>query len=144
MGFSLDENSIVTWWLMLLLSTFMLVIFLIMIPDAVHKYEIASSGQLSTVKIIIINRLTLGNKHTISLHFKYLDDKEKFINISKNFSNTIKNKEETQLQHLPKYPNLFLAPDYDIRWQSISHVALICFFSFMVPFSIYKIRTLRW
>lgn len=143
MSFSLDENSPVTWWFMLLLSAFMLTVFLYMIPDAIHKYEIAKSGGLSTVEITQVKETVLGSRHSYSLHFKYLGEKKPFISIGRKLFDTIKHRKEMQLGHLPKYPDLFLAPDYNIKWQSISHIALICFFSFMVPFSIYKIRTLR-
>ncbi|RZJ88005.1 MAG: hypothetical protein EOO60_11575 [Hymenobacter sp.] len=144
MAFSLDENSRATWWFMLLLSAFMLTIFSIMIPDAIHKYDIAESGESASVEITQVKETIIGSRHSYSLHFKYLGEEKPFIGISRKLFDAIKHKKETQLGHLPEYPNLFLAPDYDIKWQSISHVILVCFFAFMVPLSIYKIRTLRY
>lgn len=120
----------------------MLTIFLIMIPDAIHKYDIVESGESASVEITQVKETIIGNRNSYSLHFKYLGREKSFISINRELFDAIKHKKETQLRHLSKYPDLFLAPDYDIKWQSISHVILICFFAFMAPFSIYKIRTL--
>ena len=143
MNLSLDENSPATWWLMLFISTVLLSVCLYTIPAAIHKYEISKNGRLVSVEITQANESALGSRHSYYLHFKYLNQEKPFLGISRKFFDTIKHSRETQLWHLPEYSDLFLAPDYDVKWESISQVLLICFFAFMWPFSICKIRTLR-
>ena len=144
MSFSLDENSPTTWWLMLLISTVLLSVFLYTIPDAIYKYDISKHGTLVTVETTQVKEVTIGNRHSYYLHFKYLNQKKPTLTIGRGLFDLIKHNRETQLWHLPEYPDLFIAPDYDVNGQSISQIVLICFFAFMLPFSIYKIRTLRW
>lgn len=139
----LDENSPGTWWLMLLISTILLSVFLYTIPDAIHKYDVSKNGKLVSVEVTEVKELTIGSRHSYSLHFDYLNQKKPFLAIGPSLFAAIKHDKETQLRHLPEYPDLFLAPDYDVKGQSISQVLLICFFAFMWPYSIYKIRTLR-
>jgi hypothetical protein len=144
MAISLDEKSPATWWFMLLLSTLMLVVFLYNIPRAIHIYQVSKSGELASVEITQIKEVTVGSRHTYYLHFKYLGEQQSSITIGKSLSDSIVHDKEIKLRHLSNYPDLFLAPDYDTEGQSISHIILVCFFAFMVPFSIYKIRTLRY
>ena len=143
MDLSLDENSPATWWLMLFISTVLLSVCLYTIPAAIHKYEISKNGRLVSVEITHANESTLGSRHSYYLHFKYLNQQKPVLTIGRNLFDAIKNDKETQLRHLSEYSDLFLAPDYDVKGQSISQVLLICFFAFMWPFSIYKIRMLR-
>ncbi|MBU6120886.1 hypothetical protein [Hymenobacter siberiensis] len=143
MSFSLDENSPATWWLMLLISTVLLSVFLYTIPDAIHKYDVSKNGKLVSVEITEVREVTIGSRHTYSLHFNYLNQKKPILTIGRSLFDAIRHDKETQLRHLPEYPDLFLAPDYDVKGQSISQVLLICFFAFMWPYSINKIRTLR-
>jgi hypothetical protein len=143
MSFSLDENSPATWWLMLLISTVLLSVFLYTIPDAIHKYDVSNNGKLVFVEVTEVREVSIGSRHSYSLHFNYLNQKKPILTIERSHFDAIKHDKETQLRHLPKYPDLFLAPDYDVKGQSISQVLLIYFFAFMWPYSIYKIRTLR-
>ena len=143
MSFSLDENSPATWWLMLLISVVLLSVFSYMIPDAIHKYDISKHEKLVTVEVTQVKEVTIGNRHTYSLHFKYLNQKKPTLTIGRSFFDSIKHNKETQLWHLPEYPDLFISPDYDVKGQSISQIVLICFFAFMLPYSIYKIRTFQ-
>ena len=143
MSISLDENSPATWWLMLLISTVLLSVFLYMIPDAIHKYDVLKHGRLVSVEITQAKEVIIGSRHSYYLHFNYLNQKKPDLTIERSLFDAIKHNKETQLWHLPKYPDLFLALDYDVKRESISQVLLICFCVFMVPFSNYKIRILR-
>ena len=143
MSISLDENSPATWWLMLLISTVLLSVFLYTIPDAIHKYYVSKNGELVSVTVTEVREVIIGSRHSYSLHFKYLNQQKPVLTIGRNLFDAIKHDKETQLRHLLEYSDLFLAPDYDVKGQSISQVLLICFFAFMWPFSIYKIRMLR-
>ncbi len=144
MAISLDEKSPTTWWFILLLSTLMLTVFLYNIPRAIHTYQVSKSGELASVEITQRKEVVVGNRHTYYLHFKYLGEQQSSITISKNLFDTIRGEKNIKLRHLSDYPDLFLAPDYDTKGQSISHIIIVCFFAFMVPFSIYKIRALRY
>ena len=143
MNISLDENSPATWWLMLLISTVLLSVFLYTIPDAIHKYDVSKNGKLVSVEVTEVREVTIGSRHSYSLHFNYLNQQKPILTIGRSLFDAIKYNKETQLRHLPEYPDLFLAPDYDVKGQSISQILLICFFAFMWPYSIYKIHTLR-
>ena len=144
MSISLDENSPSTWWLMLLMSTVLLSVSIYKIPEAINKYDISKHGRLVSVEITQAKEVIIGSRHSYYLHFNYLNQKKPDLTIEHSLFDAIKHNKETQLWHLPKYPDLFLAPDYDVKRESVLQVLLICFCAFMVPFSIYKISILRW
>jgi hypothetical protein len=139
MSVSLDENSPVTWWFMLLLSTFMSGVFLYMIPQEIQIHRVMTNGDLVTVEILQTRETTFGRRHSHWLEFKY-QNVEKSIKVSYNFFNHIKGQPKTELLHLSEYPDLFMPLDYNYKSQFVSLSILTCFFVFMVPFSGFKLR----
>jgi hypothetical protein len=130
------------WWLMLLLSTSLAFIFLSQIPEMMRIQQVMQHGDSVIVEVIKPKAFHVGRRNFQYLGFRY-QGFDRSVRISYNFFEQIKMKRETKLRHLPEYPDLFLAPDYDIKWESISHVVLTCFFVFMVPFSVARIYRLR-
>jgi hypothetical protein len=130
------------WWLMLLLSTFIAGLFLSQTPEMMRIRQVMQYGDSVSVEIVKLKAFRVGRRDFQYLDFRY-QGSDKTVRISYKFFNQIKTKREIKLRHLSEYPDLFLAPDYDTKWESISHIVLTCFFVFMVPFSIARIYRLR-
>jgi hypothetical protein len=137
-----NKEPPILWWFMLSLSTFIAILFLSQIPEMMRIRQVMQYGDSVPVEIIKPIAFRVGRRDFQYLDFLYQGSNNS-VRISYKFFNQIKAKRETKLRHLPKYPDLFLPPDYDTKWQSISHVVLTCFFVFMIPFSIARIYKLR-
>ncbi|MBJ6110062.1 hypothetical protein JAO73_13650 [Hymenobacter sp. BT523] len=139
-------ESPVIWWFMLLLSTFMAVVFSTMVfPENLRAREVVKEGKYVTVDVLQTKISNFGRspKHYLVFYYKGYTGN---INLGYKFFNLIQGKKEVRLLHLEKFPKLFvppiMPPDYNDEGQFYSLIILTCFFVFMVPYSAHKVYQL--
>lgn len=138
-------ESPVVWWFMLMLSTFMAVVFTSMIPVALRTREVVKEDKCVTVEVVKIRTSPFGRNPSHDLYFYYRDYNGN-VRLGYNFFSQIQGKKQVQLLHLEKFPTLFvlpiMPPDYNDRSQFYSLIILTCFMVFMVPYCALKIYRL--
>lgn len=125
------------WLLLLLLSSFLAIVFLRGTPEFLQIHKLAKHRPSVSVDVLRTTTSNLGRQPSHYLFFRY-QEKEHSLRISQPFFAEVKEKKSTDLIHSSEYPDLFLPPDYDFNSQFTDNIILIALFILTALISIFQ------